>query len=105
MSHHMDIFDGTIRHHQATFIIKILPILRRALDGLPDEHPVCRVSSLNHQLHRRLRHRIAFKYSKGFIGPEDFSAEKAPAEAPRVTEPLSFLQERFASLQLLFLQS
>jgi hypothetical protein len=27
MIHNTDIFDGTIRHHQATFVLKILPIL------------------------------------------------------------------------------
>jgi hypothetical protein len=34
MSHDAEIFDGTIRRQQAMFKIKILPILRGALDGL-----------------------------------------------------------------------
>src|SRR5229473_6706547 len=34
MSHNVDMFDGTIRHHQAIFMLKILSILRRAIDGL-----------------------------------------------------------------------
>ena len=33
MSHNVDIFDGTIRHQQATFLFKIFALLRRALEA------------------------------------------------------------------------
>src|SRR3984957_1807306 len=48
-SHSMDIFDRTIRHQQAIFMVKIFPIVRRALEGLLHEGRVFRVNPLQDQ--------------------------------------------------------
>ena len=63
----MDIFDGTIRHHQATFILKILPILRRALNGLFHKGRVFRMNPLENKLHGRYRRLVVLEDSKGFL--------------------------------------
>ncbi len=73
MSHYMDIFDGTIRHHQAIFMIKILPILGRALDGLFHEGRVFRVNPLENEFHGRFRHSVVLEDAKGLLRPEDLA--------------------------------
>src|ERR1700731_486567 len=103
MSHNMDIFDGTIRHHQAIFMLKILPILRRALDGLLHERRIFRMNPLENKFHGRFRRSVILEDSKGLLRAEDLAGGGPPAEAPRMTEPLSFRQVRLAPLQLLFL--
>src|SRR5713226_3091193 len=53
MRHNVDIFDGAVRHQQSKFKIKILPILRRALDCLFHAGRVFRMSSLENKFHGR----------------------------------------------------
>src|SRR6266436_1976607 len=67
MSHNVDMFDGTIRHQQAMFKIKILPILRRSPDGLSHEGCVFRMNSLEYKFHGRFRQSIVLEDSKGFL--------------------------------------
>src|SRR5260370_6573695 len=95
----MDIFDGTIWHRQAIFMIKILPILRCALDGLFHEGRVVRMNPLENELYGRFRRWVVFENSEGFLRPKDRARGHAPAEAPRVAEPLSFRQVRSTTLQ------
>ncbi len=42
----MEMFDGAIRHQQAIFMFKILPILRRTFDCLFHERRVFRMKTL-----------------------------------------------------------
>ena len=48
----MDMFDRAIRHQQSMFKIKILPILRRALDCLFHESRVFRMNALENDVPR-----------------------------------------------------
>jgi hypothetical protein len=43
------------------------------------------------------RRSVVLEDSKGFLGPDDLAGRDSPAETPRMTEPLSFRQVRFAS--------
>ena len=97
----MDILDGPIRHQQSMLGDKILPILRRALDGLFHDSHVLRMNPLEHKFHGRLRRSVVLEDSKCFLRPEDLAAGNPPAEAPRMTEPLSFGQVRLAAPELL----
>src|SRR5713101_49013 len=92
MRHHMDPFDRAIRHYQPIFLLKILPILRRALDRLFHQGRVFGMDPLKKELRRRLRRLIVLKDSKGFFRPDDLAGGGPPAEAPGMTEPLSFRQ-------------
>ncbi len=49
----MDVFDGPIRHQHTVLEIKILPILRGALDCLLYQRSVFRVNPLKNELHGR----------------------------------------------------
>src|SRR5258708_7235675 len=51
MSLHTDKCDGTIRHRQATFLIKKLPTLPRALVGLVHKGRVVRMNPLENKFH------------------------------------------------------
>src|ERR1700676_1140693 len=46
MSHNVDMFHRTIRHHQAIFMLKILSILRRTLNGFFHRARVFRMTPL-----------------------------------------------------------
>src|SRR5258706_7430458 len=69
----MDIFDGTIWHRQAIFMIKILPILRCALDGLFHEGRVVRMNPLENEFYSRFRRCVVFENSDGFLRPKDLA--------------------------------
>jgi hypothetical protein len=63
----MDMLDGTIRHQQAIFMVKILPILRRAFDCLLHERRVFWMNPLEDQFHGRCRGSVVLEDSKGFF--------------------------------------
>jgi hypothetical protein len=63
----MDIFDGTIRHQQAIFMLKVFPILRRALEGLLHEGGVFGINPLEKELNGRFRRLIVLEDLKGFL--------------------------------------
>src|ERR1700676_4827393 len=67
MSHNMDIFDGTIRHHQAIFMLKILPVLRRTLNRLLHQGRVVRMNPLEDKFDGRFRRSVVSEDSKGFL--------------------------------------
>jgi hypothetical protein len=67
MSHDVDIFEGTIRHQQATFMVKIFAILRRALDYLFHQGRVFRMNPLESKLHGWLRRSVVSEDSKRFL--------------------------------------
>jgi hypothetical protein len=66
MSHNVDMFDRTIRHHQAIFKVKIISILRRALDDLFHKDRVFRMNSLEDKFGGWFRRSVVLKDSKGF---------------------------------------
>src|ERR1700674_2572632 len=96
MSHNVDMFDRTIRHHQAIFMLKILSILRSTLNGLFHRGRVFRMNPLEDQFDGRFRRSVVLEDSKGFLGPEDLAGAVPPAEASAMTEPLCFHQVRLA---------
>src|ERR1700733_1424955 len=67
MSHHMDVFDGTIRHQQAMFKIKILPMLRRPFDCLLHEPRVFRMNPLENKFYAGFRRSVVLEDSKSFL--------------------------------------
>src|SRR5258706_5109362 len=67
MSNNMEMFDGTIRHPQTIFMLKILAILRRAFDRLFHEGRVLRMNPLEDKFHGRSRRRVILKDSKGLL--------------------------------------
>src|ERR1700676_357642 len=96
MRHNVDMFDPTIRHHQAIFMLKVFSILRRTLNGLFYRGRVFRMNPLEDHFDGRFRRSVVLEDSKGFPWPEDLAGGGPPAEAPRMTEPLSFRQVRLA---------
>src|ERR1700726_4735871 len=82
------------------FKIEILPFPHCAVDSLSNPGSVVRMSSLEHELHRRFVGWIAFKDAKGFLRPVEFPAGDIPTETAGVAQPLRFRQIGFAALQL-----
>ena len=105
MSHHIDVLDRAIRHHQAIFMLKIPSILRRALDGLSHQGRVVRMNPLEDELDGGCRRAVVLEDAKRFVGPADLAGGGPPTEAPRMTEPLRFRQVRLAALQVPFGES
>src|SRR5882762_9842752 len=87
MSHNVDMFDGTIRHQQSVFKIKVLSILGRALDYLFHKGCVFRMEPLESKFHGRFRSSVVLEDSKGFLRPDDLAVGRFPAEASCMTEP------------------
>src|SRR6266404_6734453 len=101
MGYNMDMFDdGTIWHEQSIFKIKIFAILRRALDCLFHEGRIFRMNPLVGKFDGWLRRLVILIDAKGFLGPDELAGGRSPAEAPRMTEPLSFRQICFTAPQL-----
>src|SRR5216684_2340487 len=67
MSHNVDMFDRTIRHHQAIFMLKILSILRSTLNGLCHQGRVVRMNPLEDTFDGRYRRSVVLEDSKGFL--------------------------------------
>ena len=63
----MDMGDGTIRHQQSMFNIKILALVRRVLDGLFHEGRVFRMNPLENKVHGRCRGSVVLEDVKGFL--------------------------------------
>ncbi len=66
------------------FKIKILPILRRALDCLFHEGRVFRMKPLENKFRGWFRRSLVLENSKGFFGPEDVAGGNPPAKTARV---------------------
>src|SRR3989442_8816161 len=90
MSHNMEMFDGGIRHQPSIFKIKILPLLRRALDYVLYLGSVFGMNALEHIFHRRCRVSVVPKNSIGFLGPDDLPGGNSPAKTSRVPAPWAF---------------
>ena len=82
------------------FKIKILPVLRCALDCLFYESGVFRMNPLENKFDGRRHRSVVLKDAIGFLRPQDLAGGKAPAEATGVTEPLSASQVRFPAPEL-----
>jgi hypothetical protein len=81
------------------FEVKILPVMRRALDRLFHERRVFGMNSLEYELHRGLGGSVSLEDSKGFLRPGDFAARNIPAETPCVTQSLALREIGFLDLQ------
>jgi hypothetical protein len=89
---------NSIRHPQAILMLKILPILRRAFDGLLHQRHVFRMNPLQNKFDRRLRGSVVLEDAEGLLRPDDLSREWLPAKAPGMTQFLRFRQVNLASL-------
>src|SRR5579862_7155957 len=96
MSHDVDMFDRTIRHQQAIFMLKILFILRRALNGLFHRGRVLRMNPLEDQVDGGCRGSVVLEDSKGFLRPNDLPGGRLPAETASVAETLRLGQVSLA---------
>jgi hypothetical protein len=67
MSHNVDMPDGTVRHHQAIFMVKVFPIMRRTLECLFHESRVLRMNPLEQTLHGRYGRSVVLEDSKRFL--------------------------------------
>src|SRR2546426_1002975 len=67
MRYNLDILDGTVRHRQATFKIKILPFLRRTLNDPFHKGGVFRMNPLEDEVHGRYRRSVVLEDTKGFV--------------------------------------
>src|SRR5258708_7884575 len=94
----MDVLDGAVGHHQAIFMLEILSILRRALDGLLHEGRVLRMDTLQDALHGRFRGSVVLEDPEGLLRPDDLASGNLPAEAARTTQLLRFRQVRLLAL-------
>ena len=80
----MDMLHRAIRHHQAIFMLKILPILRRMLDRPLHLSRVFRVNTLENKFHGRCRRSFELEDSIGFLRPHDLAGGNSPAKASGV---------------------
>src|SRR5262245_64657898 len=81
------------------FKMKILPIMRCALDCLFHEGRVFRMKPFENKFHARSRCSVVLEDSKGFLRPVDFSAGHLPTETARVAHPLCLGQISLAASQ------
>jgi len=80
----MNMFHGTIRHHQAMFTLKILSIPGRALKGLLNQDRVFGMNPLENKLHGWHRGSVVLEDSKSFVGADDLAGGNPPAKTARV---------------------
>src|SRR6266850_3907575 len=78
-------------------MVKVLCIPCRTLNCLFYERSVIRMDPSENQFYGWFRSLVVLEDSKGLLRPEDLAGGKSPAEAPCVTERLSFRQVCFVS--------
>src|SRR5712675_3544842 len=67
MSYDIDVLDPTIRRHQTKFMLKILSVLRRALNDLFHRGQVLWMDPLENKFYVRCRGAFVFEDSNGFL--------------------------------------
>ena len=72
--------DGTVRHQQTVFELKVGSCLRLPVEGLQHKISIVGMSSPQYHLQRRLYCSIVFKDIVGFRRPVDLSGGDAPTE-------------------------
>src|ERR1700686_2266010 len=58
------------------------------------------MNPLEKKLQGRFRGSLVLEDSKGFLGPDDLAGGRSPAEASRMTKPLSLIQIRLTAPQV-----
>src|ERR1700694_3115452 len=86
MRPNVKVFHESIRHKQTMFDVEVVVSFRHAMDFMPHEFAVVRMSALKHQVDRRLDRPVDSKYPIGFFRPDEVAAGDPPAKAPRDTE-------------------
>src|SRR5262245_2765212 len=81
------------------FKMKILPIMRRALDCLFHEGRVFRMKPFENKFHGRSGRSAVLEDSRDFLRPVDFSAGHLPTETARVAHRLCLGQISLAAAQ------
>src|SRR6266849_4891587 len=66
-SHGMDIFHRAVRHHQSVFMVEILSVARRLIDGSLHGSAVVRMGALENKFYGWLRRLVTLEDSKGFV--------------------------------------
>ena len=92
----VDMFDRAVGQQQSIFVIEILAVAGRAVDGSLYTRAVVRVNTLNDRLDPDGRRLVVAKYPERFLRPDDFAAGDAPAEAAGAAQALGFGQIRLA---------
>ena len=85
---HADVPDRAILQQKPVLQGKILPVLRRALDGFANDVEIVGMRALQDDVERRRQIRIEIEDPEGLVGPEQLLAGNVPAEAAGVTELL-----------------
>src|SRR5258707_15338842 len=101
MSLNADVLYPIVRQHKATFHMTIFSIAVRLIDVFLNKSPVLRVNPLENAFHCGVGGAVVSIDSEGFFRPEHLACGELPAEAARVTEPLSSRQVRFAPAEFL----
>ncbi|MGY2936194.1 hypothetical protein ACVWZ6_005796 [Bradyrhizobium sp. GM6.1] len=85
MSHHachgMEIFDGSIGHQQAIFMVEIADLTEGPIKGLADRIAIFRMNALENEIERRFDLRVTLEDAKGLPGPDGLAGCQAQAEA------------------------
>ena len=66
-SHRLDIFHRPIRHKQSMFLVEILSVAGRAIDGRLHGSAILRMGTLNYEFHGRYNRRVASKNSESLV--------------------------------------
>ena len=96
MRRRMDMLDRTVGQQQSIFVIEILAVAGRAVDGSLYARAVVRVDTLNDRLDPDGRRLVVAEYPERFLRPDDFAAGNTPTEAAGAAQALGFGQIRLA---------
>ena len=77
----MDMFDRAVGHQQPIFVIEILAVAGRAVDGLLHARPIVGMNALKDRVEADRRRLVVAEYPEGLVRPDDFAGGDAPAEA------------------------
>src|SRR5262249_28130891 len=98
-SDNANVSDRPVGHQQATFMIEVLAIARRATDGLSYQSGIFRMTTLERQPLAWLRRSVVSENPKCLLRPQEFARRDVPPETARLAQSLRFSEERLAAPQ------
>src|SRR5450432_2995143 len=93
--------EGTVRHHQAILMVKILFILCRMFDCLLHQCGVFRMNPPDNKFYGGRCGPVVLEDSKSFLRPSDYGGGRFPAEAASVAQALGLRQVRLVLVERL----
>jgi hypothetical protein len=81
----VQVFDRSIRHQKAVFVVVVLSALRRTIYFMLYKFLVIRMNTLEDEVDRRLNRFARSKYMIRFFRPNNVAAGYLPAKTPRMT--------------------